>query len=176
MKTKLKKTLGKFINSLNQLQSIVFSCYIKRDYFANRYDYEKQIHRVRIQLFHHMKKMRLLCGDQPLSSMENLYEIIFSLNVFKLRVADHATFEVCENEMKLFTQCISAILTNACDSRFRENDSMAQLSSAINNFEELYRSTLQVVSYEPIVFLYFVQNMIALREGLDIFLRDFIYA
>lgn len=172
MNSKFKKAIGKFLHSLNELQHLIFSCYIERDYFSKKYEYEEQIHQVKIQLFNHMKNIRLMNSNPDyLSLLENLYEIIFSLNTFKLRVTDHSTFEVCENELKVCMQCISNILKET-EPTFNLN----QLSSAIDNFEELYRSTLQVVSYEPIIFLYFVQNMMALRDALQVLIEDVINA
>ncbi len=169
------KIFSNYFKILNQLQELIFSCYIKRDYFEKRYQYEENIQQIRKQLFEVMKKLRLLFGGETkkISQFENLYEIIFSLGTLKLRVPDQATFEVCENEMKILSNCLAKILLGFS----LHKNSLPQLidafAGAVNGFEELYQSTLQVVSYEPIVFLFFVQDLIALREEFQFFATEF---
>lgn len=167
------KNLSSYFQLLDQLQHIIFSCYIKRDYLSKRYQYEERIHQVRNKLFHLMQKIRASASENKiLPQLEHIYEIIFSLSLLKLRVPDHATFEVCEQEMKLLQSAISAVLVSASANQ----DLIERLSGAINSFEEVYRSTLQIVSYEPVVFLFFLQDLGALRDELQSLLQELAHA
>ncbi|MEO8402647.1 MAG: hypothetical protein ABI597_12820 [Gammaproteobacteria bacterium] len=174
-KNELSSLLTRYFYRLNQLQEIVFACFIKGDYFANSFHYENQIHQARIHLFKVMKKIRKSESNQSiLSTLETLYEIIFSLNNLKLRVKDHATFEVCEIEIKKVAKFLGAVLRELNYKSFsKKSDAVIEqinlLSISIAEFEEIYQSTLQVVSYEPIVFLFFVKNLIAFRDEVEEF-------
>jgi|SRR5579872_2227269 len=182
---RLLKACIKYFNALNQLQKIIFSCFFKQDYIVNYYFYEQKIHKARLKLFRAIKKIRgLATKDNPvnLAKLENLYEIIFSLDTLKLRVADHATFEMCEMEFKKLSACLSNTLEYInlfLDKQQHVHSDldniakmMGKLSHQIDALEELYRSTLQVVAKDPIFFLFFVQDLMAFRDELESFLLE----
>lgn len=170
-----------YFKSLNQLQLDIFNCYLKKDYPQNKIFYEQKIHKARVNLFLAMKKIRALVNQKTtaqLAKLESLYEIIFSLNTLKLRVSDQSTFEVCETEFALISnelsKTIAEIILMLNDPVNMLNEmavSIGNLSHCIDLFQELYRSTLQVVSKEPIFFLFFVQGLIDFRDELELFLR-----
>ncbi len=170
MKNKLQKIVTNYFETLNQLQDLVLSCYINRDYFDKRYLYEEKIQKIREKLFGIMRQARLLIihDAKTIAQLENIYEIIFSLNTLKLRVSDYATFEVCENEIKVISKCLADIFLAHC----RRPELLDEFSVFIEQFEELYKTTLQVVSQEPMVFLFFVQDLIALRDVLHEYIQD----
>ncbi len=168
MRNKLQKNIKHYFRKLNQLQQCILICYIQRDYLEQRDRYEAKIHSVRKKLFDVMKKIRRCIENQSylLNLLEDLYEIIFSLNTLKLHVDDFSTFEVAKNEFKLLSQEIEKIFAT---NFFKTNGSIKldEFTAVIESFEELYRSTLQIVSQEPMVFLFFIQDLLALRDVLQ---------
>ncbi len=171
------KSIIKYFKALDQLQVVIFNCYTQRMYPEKTYDYEKNIHKVRLKLFNAMKKIRTFLDSEDLPKFENFYEMIFSLNTLKLRVTDYATFEMCESEFKKVSQSLTDVLKHIILFMNGKNKPdlkssakvIANLSNRIDELEELYRSTLQVVSKDPIFFLFFVQDLIALRDALESF-------
>jgi len=194
--TKQLKACIKYFKALNQLQIVVFSCYIRRNYPAKSHFYEQEIHEHRLKLLIAMQKMRTVAAQDTqnnLGKLENLYEIIFSLNTLKLRITDHTTFEICETEFKTISRSLSDALQHViiflnwqCDQPKKislENVSdpkasalldgaakvIGSLSNKIDALDELYRNTLQVTSADPIFFLFFIQDLMALRDELESF-------
>jgi len=189
------KACIKYFKALNQLQKSIFACYIQKDYLLNQYLYRQQIHRARLKLLTTMKKMRSIARLQnKIVQLENLYEIVFSLNILKLHVIDHTTFDMCIGEFKKISEGLSSTLQHIILFLERQGHPRTKivlengrdqpdhpllhdaakifggLSHKIDELEELYRSTLQVAARDPIFFLFFVQDLIALRDMLESFL------
>lgn len=179
-----------YFKALDQLQIAILSCYIQKDYQEKKYDFEQTIHKARLNIMGTMKKLRLKIGAQGqtdfLSKLENLYEIVFSLNILKYRVTDYATFEICKKEFAKISVKLSEALkqinlllkhiSNLSSHTMMEETAktMGKLSNQIDLLEELYRSTLQVVSKDPIFFLFFIQDLMALRDQLESFILGLI--
>jgi len=167
------RVLKKYFRQLDRLQKIIFSCYIKRDYAKNQFYYEKKIHLEKMRLFKIICSIRKNIPSLNLIFQENgrgvfLYEIILSLNTLKLRISDHATFEVCQRELENITRNISLVLNDASRGRQRII-SLSNLLQSIEQFSELYQSTLRVVTAEPTVFLFFIQDLIDFSETMENF-------
>jgi predicted house-cleaning noncanonical NTP pyrophosphatase (MazG superfamily) len=172
--SKLKRIRARYFTILNALQKIIFSGYIQRDYLVHQDRYEEKIQQLRNKLFRVMKEFRSQENLNSLAQFENLYEIIFSLTVLKLRVVDPAIFEVCEKEMYQLSQCVAHILSEVerSDNKIAMDNLFLKLAAAVEAFEEIYRTTLQIVSYEPMVFLFFLQTLIALQNTLRVLVHD----
>ncbi len=193
---KLSKLYILYLKALNKLQSRILICYVAQDFLNKNFYYERKIYQARLRLFTIMKKIRFIVeqkANSHLSALENLYEIVFSLNILKLRASDPSVFEICRAEIERISRSFSIALQkmgifiaqqegegkkisleNVTDTKTRILlDNMAkaigQFSQKIDAFEEVYRSTLQVVTPEPIFFLFFLQNLMALRESLESF-------
>ena len=193
--TFLKKCINYF-KVVDELQTLIFSMLTKRDYFVNPYFYEHHTHKVRIKLMREMKNIRSVSDiDQQVMVMKlaHIYEAIFSLNTLKLRFSDQTTFEMCELEFKLLSKQLTAVLqhTNLLlknqinktkriilekiqtqDARKmldKTAHAINQLTQAIDGLDELYRTTMQVVSPDPILFLFFLQDLMVLRDLLESF-------
>lgn len=179
-----------YFKALDQLQIAIFNCYIQKDDGINHFKYELKIHKSRVKILRTMKNIRIMNGQSSqdkLAKLENLYEIIFSLNTLKIRILDPATFEICEEEFKRISFKITdaikhiVILLGNCSTQTSHTlvDDTAKiiglLSNNIDAFEELYRSTLQVVSSEPIFFLFFVQDLIAFRDELESYTLELLH-
>lgn len=181
-----------YFEAMNQLQLDLFACYIQKDYVLRKDFYEKRINKARITLLRSMKKIRMkyIAHDEAnikrLTKFESLYEMIFSLNILKLRITDYATFEICEAEFRKISNKLSDVLKHIIVLLGNRSDRksnqliestakiMGKLSHQIDSLAELYRTTLQVVSPDPIFFLFFVEDLIALRDELESFILGLI--
>jgi hypothetical protein len=185
-----------YFKTLDTLQKAIFSCYLEKDHDNV---HEKNIRTARKRLLQAMIKLRSLPyknANERLGKLENLYEIIFSLNTLKLRILDPSTFEICKTEFKKISDSLSHILEHTTIFLDRQRNprkkmsvqnladqhaarmmdetgkNMGQLSRNINDLDELYRATLQVVSQEPIFFLFFLQDLTAFRDVFESFFMD----
>jgi len=185
-RNKLLKSCVHYFNTLDQLQIVILKCYLRRDYKINQTIYNQHIHKIRLKILKTIQKIRCLGLHSALidiNQLTNLYEIIFSLDTLKSRVKDHTTFEVCENEIKHITESLSHLLQYIVfilNKKRKNQHPHLKMDALITDFayktqafEELYRSTLQVVSAHPIVFLFFERDLKALRHELESFLLRF---
>ncbi len=166
-----------YFKTLDALQKIIFDFYIQKNDSRDPALHEQHLHKARIALLSAMKKIRLGMAQtehKNLEKFENLYEIVFSLNTLKLRIPDYTTFEVCETEFKKISDSLSELLQHFRNCLKNKNvtlDSTAKmlgkLSNTIDRLEELYRGTLQVIAKDPTLFLFFLQDLIALRDTLE---------
>lgn len=168
MMTTLKKILNqktheKFFTAANQIHEMIFSIYHHRDYVEKRYQYEKKLHKLRFNLMQIMQRARFVLTADALSQLENIYELLFSLGFLRLRITEHVTFEVSDREFTHLTQAIKKIF--AALGRAEEADLRA-LSNAIDAFEIINQNTLQVVTYDPMVYLMFIQDLRMLSNAL----------
>ena len=101
------------------------------------------------------------------SKINHLSEIIFSLNQLRFRVHDYTTFKVCILEMQEIEKysVMSIIeLANCC---FKKTSiHLSQFEDKIHQFENIYNRALQIVAIDPLVFMFFIQDLYALHEEL----------
>lgn len=154
-------SLKKFLYQLDQLQKIIFSCLLKRDYFQYQDEYEKKFFQTKAKLFTQLCRLQT---NQAV--LRQLTEIIFSLNTLKFRVADQATFEVCQRELADISRCISSALQQVQQGRLLD---LTAFSQAIENFSALYQDTLRIVTADPAAFLFFIESLLDFREQLQSF-------
>lgn len=173
------KQFSKTLSGLNDLQKKIFSIYCRQDYFEKLFSYEKELHHLRKNIFDLLIKLRKSLKWLPeskreravleLDLIEQMSELIISIGQLRFRVKDHATFAVCETELTVLAQQIELMLRRLSRNDEVGNDeSMAEkLTVAIQTFEEINRSTLQVVSHSPLAFLIFIQDMYAVRDLME---------
>lgn len=186
---KIKQSIQAYLCALDQLHITLFSAYIKRDYFENRFYYEKKIINQTRAMMYALDEVRLAThvipvhigiekfSTQPIdlndgrvwyeniiSRLENLYEIFFSLDLLKHRLIDHSTFEVCQAELKKISKMLSKILNHF----FNEKDLLLyqELEGSIQALEILFQNTLQFVTADPLNFLFFIRDLKALSKEL----------
>ena len=150
--------LRKSFRQLATLQKILFSCYFKKDYFSNQFLDEKKVHYQRRRVSRLMRK-----SDFVFDKVDSLYEIIFSIHQLRYRVKDYATFEICARELKKIEQT-SIILLKKLAAKKSVLSEEVMLTDAIHSFEEIYNTTLRVIAQDPIVFLFFIQDLFAFQD------------
>lgn len=164
-KTLFRYFLKRYLRGLDQLQQTILLCYIRRDYGEQKYQYEKTLQEWRVRYFGIMKMLRRLAGprdDILLDHLVHAYEIIFALTALLYRIHDHTAFEVCEREFKHITRA----LTHTLHQLHRGEFDPLPLSSAAEGFESIYQSTLRIMSNDPVVYLFYFQNVLALGDVL----------
>lgn len=181
----LKQQLRNCFSNLDELQKKLFFIYLKRDYAEQHFFYERDLHQQRELIFFDMKKMNealeKLAPAQAnnwrdcFDHLNHLFDIIIALGNLRYRIQDQATFEVCEKELALVSIYISKgldNLTKQLKSKKAVEFNLDGFVLAIRAVEEIYRSTLQVVSKDPLVFLLFIQNLYAVQEELNSLAND----
>ncbi len=79
------------------------------------------------------------------------------LSTLRYRLRDQATFEVCEEELKKVSQAFSLALKKKDYVSFEES---------IQQFENVFNATLQIISKQPILFLIFIKTLYQVHEEL----------
>lgn len=164
----LNKYLKKYFSCLDRLQQTIFNFYIQRNFGADRFYHEKQLLKHTTQVMKALAEIRKRQDDAKLLAvLEQLYEIIYSLDLLKNRLIDHTTFEICEQELKNIKLNLSQILQKIPTQKLTKLKH--QLDQAIQALEIIFQNTLQVVTADPLVFLFFIQDLYALANTLDHF-------
>lgn len=162
----LNKSAQKYLRTLDNMQKIIFSFYIKRNFGENRFLHEKKLLQQTSKIMRAMKRVRETLEDQKMTAyLAQLYEIIFALDLLKDRLIDHATFEICEQELKAITHVLSSFINEICNNQ--KNGIKQKLDGVIQALEINFQNTIQVVSADPMVFLFFIKDLYALSNALD---------
>ncbi len=176
------KLLIEYLLVLEGLHIIIFSAYIEKDYFNYRTAHEKKIIQqteVLMKIFCQLRRRyqeelfaQQSVSEEFISRLEHLYEIMFSLDLLKYRLVDHATFEVCHSELKIISQVISTMILDLINVVKYQNTAKLKvceritLAPAIQAFEIIFHSTLQFITADPMFFLFFIRDLNALNEEL----------
>lgn len=177
IKNTVNQLLRNYFFTMDQFQKIIFLLYSKRDYKENSYFYEKELNQKR---FNVIKTVQLLQkigskidnSDKKMWRIINhisaVFEIMTMLSNLRYRVQDHSLFEVYEKEFNYFSNTTTLIFREFMmqlnsKSSNQPIKNIKQLTdsilSSVHSFEDIYRSTLQVVTSEPLIYLIFIQNM-----------------
>ncbi|HSW93819.1 MAG TPA: hypothetical protein VLJ15_05610 [Gammaproteobacteria bacterium] len=154
-----QKTCENYFKTLDALQKAVFVNLMENN------SHENEIRQIRLTLFNVMKQLRAFThpnAPEKIAAFESLYEIIFSLNTLKPHLSDLAIREICQREFKNISEQLSYAL---------KNQTADSLPGQMDALDELYHTTLQVVSKEPIFFLFFIKNLVAFCDTLDTFFQ-----
>lgn len=168
-----KRMLLQCFNILADLQQLLFYCYIKPDFIAKQAKYTKQLFKVRYHYLQRFQKARRLILPNShqdyaqFQKIEKISEIIFSLHQLRYRVEDYTTFKLCKKELLAIANTSVSVLR--ARNTIQYDHLLAAFYAAVQEFSGLYERTLQVVARNPIVFLFFIQDLYALH---DILSRD----
>jgi hypothetical protein len=159
------------LKKLDQLQRQIFVVYLERNYIENQYEYEKAIHKIRLEYF------QLSCqhlNNKAFQAQINiLFEIISALASLRYRIKDHSIFEVCENELKAVSENLSELFkTLARHTTSLLKIKLSELLVSIKSLEEMMQTLLQIVSKEPLVLFIFLQDLRLLYDNLEILVNE----
>lgn len=163
---------------LAQLQHAYFACYLKSDYLSKQPSYEKILYQKRSLLLAKMEHARYSLKKNKkiakrwavvFSKIEHLSEVVFSLNQLRFRVSGYAIFEICIAEMQALEKTSIAALKSLAQFILWNTPSVysVELLDKIHAFEAISHRTLQIASPEPIIFLFFIQDLYALYDEIN---------
>lgn len=163
-KNEFRRLTSVFWNSIQAMQDKIFQIYLLRDYSDNLYVYEKELHEKRVDNLDAINKMRELVSRMPakkrlpyikdIQHFEYIADMTITLGSLRYRVKDFSTLEVCEKEFKMISETITKDIA-----KIQKNERIKFNKTLIDSFENLYQTTLQVITHEPQVFLIFIHNI-----------------
>ncbi len=176
----IRLVISNCLNTLAQLQQAYFACYIKQDYFFRQSDHEKAINQKRSKWLRKAGLARYWLKSNKnnstkwqviFSKVEHLSEIIFSLNQLRFRVHEKALFEMCFVEMQSLEKSSTTALRKIAKSLFYNKHffDSEEMAAAIHAFEAISDRVLKIASNEPIIFLFFIQDLYALNDAISQF-------
>jgi hypothetical protein len=159
----VKTTVQNCRNICKKTLATAFSIYLMHDYLPQYFVYEKKIYQLSREFFYWIDVLSRLSERKknkkiPVRKLIYTFQIIMALGLLRYRVKDHTTFEVIDQELKN--------VLSALDDSFNKPYFPNDLDESIDRLEEVYRSALQVVAQEPLIFLFFIQDLRALAKEL----------
>lgn len=160
----MAKSIANAMNSLNVLLREVFSCLLEPDYVSQLYYFERRLHKQKNKCLNNISCIQVVDAK---NRCMHLFEVILDIAQLRRRVTDHTTFGIVTNELSdillalntSFAQIQKKILNKKTGSN--EDHS---LSRAIDGFEGIYFSVVNVAAREPLVFLLFIDGLKTLSE------------
>lgn len=164
---RIKKALSNTYIALAKLQKLFFDNYLKNESLMMQY---YPLYKQKIRFLAALQHASYLLNDDlrekcKLIQIERLYEVICSLHLLRFRFTEFSSFEVCAQEMESLQKTSTAVLLNMPKKllgKSIEKETHDFLNS-IHAFETIYSNTLQVISRDPIIFQFFIQDLYALQ-------------
>jgi hypothetical protein len=167
---KIKKTLGNCLRMLAYLQQAFFVNYLEKDYIKRKLHYQRVLNAKTKAFFRAIIKASDLINSTSkywdiFCKINHLSEIIFSLNQLRFRVDDYTTFKICTRELQAIEALSVKIFLQLALLFFKKNTfDISSFEEKIHDFEGIYNRTLQIVSVDPLVFMFFIQDLYALYD------------
>jgi hypothetical protein len=168
----IKKLLSNCLYALADLQQAFFVNYLKKDYIKQRKYYQNDLNKRSKTFFLNMTKTSDAIKHYSqfkdiFSKINHLSEIIFSLNQLRFRVVDYTTFKVCIQEMQNIEKFSNMMIIQLANYFFKKiSIEVNVFEDTIHQFENIYNRALQIVAIDPLVFMFFIQDLYALNEEL----------
>jgi hypothetical protein len=172
---RIKKSLARCLLALAKLQQAFFVNYLRKDYIRHQLRYQKVLNKRSRIFYSAIIKAHDLVGVRQnylglFSQVNHLSEIVFSLSQLRLRVPDYSTFQICTRELEGIEKFSALILVQLAKA-FSKPGSVVWISEfeeKIHSFEGIYNRTLQIVSMDPLVFTFFIQDLYALYDAMQV--------
>ena len=127
--------------SLGRLNQAIFACLLDPLYPDNLYLFEHRIHKY---------KREFMRASLRYSELNHFFDAMMNYAQLRWRVTDYSVLSVCENELKNLSQAIDVYI-------MLEDES--PLKAALQKFESIYQSVLQVPSPDALAFLLFIDGV-----------------
>lgn len=170
---RIKISLRHCLRALANLQQAFFVHYVQQDYIKNQLYYQRQLNLKSKQFFRIIVKTHSLIESSSdywdiFCKINHLSEIVFSLNQLRFRVNDYSTFKICAQELSGIAEYSIFIFLQLSTLLFKKNNvDIAKLVEKIHDFEGIYNRALQIVSVDPFVFMFFIQDAYALYDEMQ---------
>ena len=171
-----REMLAQCVMNIKNLQQLLFASYIAEDYQTKHYSYEKNIHAINQKILLDLQNVRALVkytADnvfyQALRRTESLFELTLALGNLRYRVNDATTFGVVADELRALSEALTIIFDELANQILGKKIelSLSLLQERTERFEESYRTALQVVATDPVVFLFFIQQLKDIKAELQ---------
>lgn len=154
-----------------QLLRIIFDIYLKKDYAANHFFYEKKIYYLS-RLFAYWMRALWNLGQRSngvfsdkVARIDRIFSIATGLGALRYRISDHSTFGMINLELSDIWPAMAEKFKAAANGKHVPADDRVQKN--IDRLDEVYQGALQVAAQEPIVYLFFIQGLQAIDEELN---------
>jgi hypothetical protein len=167
---RIKKKLANCLYALADLQQAFFVNYLRKDYIKHQLRYQKALYSSSKHFFCATVNASRIIKNKPrylevFEKISHVSEIIFSMNQLRLRVDDYTTFKICARELQGIEKFSTLLLKQLAVSLFKKNDAETmEFEQKIHDFEGSYNRTLQIVSVDPLVFMFFIQDLYAFYD------------
>lgn len=162
-KWQIRYALASCIQALADLQKSLFIFYFKKNTSESIIHKKKSIYFEKItQINKHLTNN----NKKIIVAIEELYAIIITIHQLRYRISDYATFEVCHRELRSIEKNSITLMHQIAKRFFKKNHrfDLENYIISIQNFENVYEQTLQVITRDPIVFLFFIHDLYIFKE------------
>lgn len=160
---RVKKSLANAYAVLAKLQKSFFDSYLKQENLIKQYRllYKQQIRFLNAFQHAHYLIKEDVKDEAELVKIKRLHEVICSLHLLRFRFNEFSSFEICAQEMQSLQHTSTALLfkmSRKMSTKYiiQENDNFLL---SIQAFETIYSNTLQVISRDPSIFQFFIQDL-----------------
>lgn len=160
----MAKSIARAMDSLSVLLTEIFSCLLEPSYPSELYYFERRLHKQK-------NKSLIKINNIEIADAKNrclhLFEVIQDIAQLRRRVTDHSTFAIATNELRALLLALKASFIQLQKKLLNKdiiNAESESLASAIDGFERIYFSVINVAAPEPLVFLLFIDGLKTLSE------------
>ncbi len=168
-----RRQLKQFYCALAALQRNIFACYLEEDYPEARHAYETRLRRAHHAVFAAMQVLRRIEGvvthHSIINKLARLYEAVIALGQLRLRVSDRALFTVWRQELLAMTDVLGKIFQQrSCAPYVDMQSDLQALQYVKENLEDVYHGALRITAPEPLIFLFFIEDLTAVSDALTV--------
>ncbi|MFZ2315226.1 MAG: hypothetical protein WAW86_06175 [Gammaproteobacteria bacterium] len=161
----MAKSIANAMNCLNALLAEIFACLLEPAYPNQLYYFERRLHKQKNKCFDSINSIKVADAR---SRCMYLFEVILDIAQLRRRVTDHTTFGIVTSELSDILLALNASFLQIQQKLLNKQDGSSSedhvLSRAIDSFEGMYFSVVNVAAREPLVFLLFIDGLKTVSE------------
>jgi len=156
---------------LAELQNILFQFYLDKQYQIDPASFEIKLFYKKKQYFSAMQRARHYfktpAEKKILTCIERLSDALFSLHQLRFRLNDLTLYTMCTLELTALARDISKLLLGFA---VHNTQAMAleNFLTHIHAFETIAHRTLNVIVKDPMIFLFFIQDLYAVYDAFQV--------
>lgn len=171
---RIKKSFHDCFFKMMELQKILFQFYLEKKYQTTPALFEKTLYKQKRAFFRVLQKTRKQLKSkiekQIFSKIEHLSDILFSLHQLRFRVRDVSLYDIAKLELHHLDLSLTHLLLHLARFSSRQTASidLENYLNQIHAFEALNQRTLRLVVNDPMIFLFFIQDLYAVYDELQV--------
>ena len=151
------------LQSLQQLNQEIFSCFLQPDYAENKYIYERRLHTRKIKF---MQAVLSIADENAAAKLNRLFSLMLDYAQLRARITDYSIFQVCTLEL---TTLLDEINNFYAKLKRANTFDISTLLNSIQRLEDNYQNVLKVTAKEPLPFALFIASVRAYVEEMEQF-------